>query len=167
MATGKTMTAVQDQSPDHPGVIAPPPLVFAGFLAAGALADRYVSGWLLPLPALPAQVMAVLLGGAGLVFLAGALGLFLSAGTRPEPWQPTTAIVTSGVYRVTRNPMYVGMALVYAALALALGSPLALALLPAAVLVIYRSVILREERYLERKFGSEYRAYKARVRRWL
>ncbi|WP_192364491.1 methyltransferase family protein [Mesorhizobium mediterraneum] len=115
----------------------------------------------------PAKVLAVLLGGAGVVFLAGALGLFRKAGTRPEPWQPTTAIVTSGVYRVTRNPMYVGMALVYAALALALGSLIALTLLPAAVLVIHRGVILREEQYLERKFGSEYRAYKARVRRSL
>ncbi|TIP23013.1 MAG: isoprenylcysteine carboxylmethyltransferase family protein [Mesorhizobium sp.] len=152
---------------DHPGVIAPPPLVFAGFLAAGVLADRYVSGWSLPLPALPAKVLAVLLGGAGVIFLADALGLFRKAGTRPEPWQPTTAIVTSGVYRVTRNPMYVGMAHVYAALALAVGSPLAMALLPAAILVIHRGVILREERYLERKFGDEYMAYRARVRRWL
>ncbi|TJW95650.1 MAG: isoprenylcysteine carboxylmethyltransferase family protein [Mesorhizobium sp.] len=76
-------------------------------------------------------------------------------------------MVTSGVYRVTRNPMYVGMAPVYAALALALGSLIALILLPAAVLVIHRRVILREEQYLEGKFGSEYRAYKVRVRRWL
>ncbi|CAH2402967.1 methyltransferase family protein [Mesorhizobium ventifaucium] len=63
--------------------------------------------------------------------------------------------------------MYVGMALVYAAVALAVGSPLAMALLPAAILVIHRGVILREERYLERKFGDEYVAYRARVRRWL
>lgn len=161
------MTALSGETRDHPGVIAPPPLAFAGFLAAGVFVDRYVSGWSLPPPALPVQVTAFLFGATGLVFLAGALGLFRRAGTRPEPWQPTTAIVTSGVYRVTRNPMYVGMALVYAAVALALGSPLALALLPAAVLVIHRGVILREERYLERKFGDEYRAYKARVRRWL
>ncbi len=166
MATGEIMTATSAKTHDHPGVIAPPPLVFAGSRAAGVLADRYASGWPLP-SALPAKVLAVLLGGAGVVFLAGALGLFRKAGTRPEPWQPTTAIVTSGVYRVTRNPMYVGMALVYAALALALGSLIALTLLPAAVLVIHRGVILREEQYLERKFGSEYRAYKARVWRWL
>ncbi|TIL35420.1 isoprenylcysteine carboxylmethyltransferase family protein [Mesorhizobium sp.] len=162
------MTAVQEESRDHPGVVAPPPLVFAGFLAAGVLADKYVSGWSLLVHALPAQVLAVvLLGGAGLVFLAGALGLFRRAGTRPEPWQPTSAIVTGGVYRVTPNPMYVGMALVYAAVALAVGSPLAMALLPAAILVVHRGVVLREERYLERKFGDEYVAYRARVRRWL
>ncbi|RWO60364.1 isoprenylcysteine carboxylmethyltransferase family protein [Mesorhizobium sp.] len=162
------MTAVQEESRDHPGVVAPPPLVFAGFLAAGVLADEYVSGWSLLVHALPAQVLAVvLLGGGGLVFLAGALGLFRRAGTRPEPWQPTSAIVTGGVYRVTRNPMYVGMALVYPAVALAVGSPLAMALLPAAILVVHRGVILREERYLERKFGDEYVAYRARVRRWL
>lgn len=160
------MTAVQDETLDHPGVIAPPPLVFAGFLAAGVFAERYVSEWSLPQSVILA-VLAVLFGGAGLIFLAGALGLFRRAGTRPEPWQSTTAIVTSGVYRVTRNPMYVGMALAYAALALAFGSPLALALLPPAVLVIHFGVILREERYLERKFRGDYLAYKARVRRWL
>lgn len=167
MTTGETMTAVSSGTRDHPGVIAPPPLIFAGFLAAGVLSDRYVSGWSLQLPVFAAQAMAVLLGGAGLVFLAGALGLFRRAGTRPEPWQPTTAIVTGGVYRVTRNPMYVGISLVCAGLALTFGSPLALALLPVAVMVIHRSVILREERYLEEKFGAEYLAYKARVRRWL
>ena len=160
------MTAVSGGTHDHPGVIAPPPLVFAGFLAAGVLADSYVTGWSLPQSVVLA-VLAVLCGGAGLVFLADALGLFRRAGTRPEPWQPTTAIVTGGVYGITRNPMYVGMALVCAAVALALGSPLALALLPAAVLVIHRGVILCEERYLEEKFGAEYLAYKARVRRWL
>jgi len=160
------MTAVSSGTRDHPGVIAPPPLVFAAFLAAGVLADRHVSGWTLPQSVILA-VLAVLFGGAGFVFLTGALGLFRMAGTRPEPWQPTTTIVTGGVYRVTRNPMYVGMALACAALALAFGSPLALASLPAAVLVIHRGVILREERYLERKFGGAYLAYKASVRRWL
>jgi hypothetical protein len=74
MATGETMTALSSEICDHPEVIAPPPLVFAGFLAAGVLADRYVSGWSLPLPALLAQAAAGLLGGAGIVFLAGALG---------------------------------------------------------------------------------------------
>lgn len=160
------MTSVSSGTRDHPGVIAPPPIVFAGFLAAGVLANRYVSGWSLPRSVI-LVVLAVLFGGAGLVFLVGALGLFRMTGTRPEPWQPTTAIVTGGVYRVSRNPMYVGMALIYAALALALGSPLALAFLPAAVLVIHRGVILREESHLERKFGDGYLAYKARVRRWL
>ncbi|RWK68142.1 MAG: hypothetical protein EOR45_35550, partial [Mesorhizobium sp.] len=110
------------------------------------LADRYASGWPLHLHS-RRRCWQSWLGGAGVVFLAGALGLFRKAGTRPEPWQPTTAMVTSGVYRVTRNPMYVGMAPVYAALALALGSLIALILLPASVLVIHRRVILREEQY--------------------
>lgn len=118
------MTSVSSGTRDHPGVIAPPPIVFAGFLAEGVLANRYVSGWSLPRSVI-LVVLAILFGGAGLVFLVGALGLFRMTGTRPEPWQPTTAIVTGGVYRVSRNPMYVGMALIYAALALALGSPLA------------------------------------------
>ena len=83
------------------------------------------------------------------------------------PMKPTTALVTSGPYRVTRNPMYVGMAFLYAGLALSLGVIWALALLPAVLLMVDRLVIAREERYLEAKFGEEYRDYKRRVRRWL
>ncbi|GLS32505.1 Protein-S-isoprenylcysteine O-methyltransferase Ste14 [Mesorhizobium albiziae] len=155
------------KSRDNPGVIAPPPLVFAGILALGVLADRYVTGASIAVPAFGRQALAVVLACAGFIFLGGALGLFRRAGTRAEPWQQTTAIVTGGVYRFTRNPMYVGMALVYAAIAVAAGSPVALLLLPAAVLAIHYGVILREERYLRAKFGAEYVEYKSGVRRWL
>jgi protein-S-isoprenylcysteine O-methyltransferase Ste14 len=148
---------------NHPGVIAPPPLIFTGFLAAGLVANYFVAiDWRL------ADLWRVGAGGflcaAAVIFLAPALGLFRKAGTRAEPWRPTTAIVTSGIYALTRN---VGMALAYAGLGLLAGSLAALILLPAAILVIHRGVILREEAYLTQKFGDEYLRYKARVRRWL
>jgi protein-S-isoprenylcysteine O-methyltransferase Ste14 len=161
------MSSSDSKFRDNPGVAAPPPLVFAGILAIGALADSYITGASLTLPAIYRYPLAIVLGCFGLIFLGGALGLFRRAGTRAEPWEPTTRIVTNGIYRVTRNPMYVGMALVYAAIAVAGGSPFALALLPVAVLVIHYGVVLREERYLQEKFGAEYLSYKARVRRWL
>jgi protein-S-isoprenylcysteine O-methyltransferase Ste14 len=92
---------------------------------------------------------------------------FRSARTSMVPMRPSTALVTSGPYRVTRNPMYVGMAFLYAGLALLLGVIWSLAFLPAVLLMVDRFVIAREERYLEARFGEEYRAYKGRVRRWL
>lgn len=90
-----------------------------------------------------------------------------AAPARPEPWLPSTAIVTDGIYGFTRNPMYLAMTLVYVAMSLAVDSIVALLLLPLVLLAIRHAVIGREERYLEAKFGDEYRHYKASVRRWL
>src|SRR5688572_16371575 len=84
-----------------------------------------------------------------------------------SPSQPTTVIATTGPYRWTRNPMYLGMALVYAGLAIGFDAPIAFALLPLVLIAIQTQVIGREERYLEAKFGDDYRRYKAEVRRWL
>jgi protein-S-isoprenylcysteine O-methyltransferase Ste14 len=67
----------------------------------------------------------------------------------------------------TGNPMYLGMALIYAGLAIGADGPIAFALLPLVLIVIQTQVIAREERYLEAKFGEDYRRYKANVRRWL
>lgn len=140
--------------------------MFAGLLGVGLLIDVALA-WTLGL-ATPARMIGgglILAAGAG--FLAAALGLFRRARTRPEPWRPTTAIVTTGVYSVTRNPMYVGMALAYAGIAVLADAPTALLLLPLVLVVIHVGVIRREERYLEDKFGPEYLRYKAQVRRWL
>ncbi len=89
------------------------------------------------------------------------------AQTNVDPRKPTTAIVAEGPYRYTRNPLYVGMTLIYAGIsALANALPPVL-LLPAVFAVMRRGVIEREERYLERKFGDEYLRYKGQVRRWI
>jgi protein-S-isoprenylcysteine O-methyltransferase Ste14 len=75
--------------------------------------------------------------------------------------------VTDGPYRLTRNPGYLGMTLLYAGIAIAADAVWALAPLPVAIAVIDRGVIAREERYLERTFGAPYTEYKRRVRRWI
>jgi protein-S-isoprenylcysteine O-methyltransferase Ste14 len=152
---------------DHPGVIAPPPLIFIGFLVVGLGVDYFVGGPGFALP-FPARIGAsALLAGLGLWIVISALGLFRAAGTPAPPWQASTTIVSRGIYALTRNPMYLSMAMLYACLALALDSVIALILLAPALVVIEFGVIRREERYLEAKFGDEYRRYKARVRRWV
>ena len=150
---------------DRSGVRVPPPLVYlAGFLVGLGLEIAF------PVDGLPLGLaLAGAVVGIGL-FVAldsSAMQRFRRAGTNVIPFRPTTAIVTSGPYRFTRNPMYVGMACLYAGLALAFGVIWALAILPAVLLFIDRQVIAREERYLEGKFGEEYLAYKRRVRRWV
>jgi len=108
-----------------------------------------------------------LLAGAGVALAASAIVLFRRAGTSPVPIQPTTALVAQGPYRFTRNPMYVGLAALYAGIALLVNSLWPLVLLPVVLVVIRWWVIAREEAYLERKFGDAYRAYTRRERRWL
>ena len=92
---------------------------------------------------------------------------FVAAGTNIPPNLPTTALVVDGIYGWTRNPLYLGATLVYLGLSVAAGSLWAIVLLAPLLWVINVGVIAREERYLERKFGDAYRAYKGRVRRWI
>ncbi len=153
-------------APDNPGVIAPPPLLYIGALAAGLAADALLGRIRTGLPGmLRYAVAAALLAGAG-ALLIGALGRFRRAGTNVEPWRPSTAVVTTGVYRLTRNPMYSAMTFIYLAIALATDSVTTFLLLGPLLLVIRYGVIAREERYMEAKFGEEYRRYKQTVRRW-
>ena len=145
----------------------PPPLVFLGTLLLGLAAERLTGPLTLGLGRMPAILLGAALFAAGFALDLLAMGRFRRAETRPEPWQPSTRIVTAGIYGRTRNPMYLGMALIYAGLAILFDGPIALLLLPAVLAVIRTKVIAREESYLEAKFGEEYRSYKRRVRRWL
>ena len=119
------------------------------------------------LPRAARLAVAALLVVGGVALLVGALRRFRRARTNPEPWKPSTAIVAGGIYRHTRNPMYVGMTLVYLALAVLFDSGVALLLVVPLLLLVRWGVIAREERYLEAKFGDDYTRYRASVRRWL
>ncbi len=155
-----------DVDADSAKVTFPPPLVYLGFLLGGLAADRVLS-LSLHLPVLTRAAAAVPLIVAGVFLMLAAAGRFRAAGTEVKPWKTTTTIVDHGVYGMTRNPMYLAMALLYLGLALACASLGALVLLPVVMFIIRTQVIAREERYLEAKFGDSYRAYKARVRRWI
>ena len=153
---------------DHAGVIAPPPLIYFGFLLAGWALDRFVPTLAFPWALdMPVKIAAVVLIVAGLLIEMWAGGLFKKAGTHVVPWSPSTALVVEGPYRFSRNPMYVGFTLTYLGLALGLQSPTAVILLIPCLMLMTWGVILREERYLTAKFGQAYLTYKQGVRRWL
>jgi protein-S-isoprenylcysteine O-methyltransferase Ste14 len=153
---------------DSARVKIPPPLVFLGTLLIGL-----ALGPLLGDPRVPilSHDLQNLLGWLGIVLGAAialsANGLFRRSNTEVRPWKSASALVTDGVYRWTRNPMYLGMALLYAGIALVVDNLIALLLLIPLVFVIQREVIAREEAYLETRFGERYRAYRDSVRRWI
>ncbi len=152
---------------DGANVRFPPPLIYVGVFALG-----FAAGRLLHLPTLGLEPrLRDPVGGAfvlaGLLASFTGAGLFLRNRTAIIPFKPATYLVTSGVYRWTRNPMYLGMALTYAGLAFLLNSLPALVLLLVVIAIVQRQVIAREEAYLERAFGNEYLAYKNRVRPWI
>ena len=139
-------------------------------LATGAL--MWLVAWSAQFAAFPLPGRIWLAAGcalAGLLLAAPAILSFRRARTTVHPMQPakTTSLVVAGVYRFTRNPMYLGLLLVLAGWGLYLSNALAFALLPAFVAYINRFQIAPEERALAAKFGPDYDAYKARVRRWL
>ncbi|HEY0052143.1 MAG TPA: isoprenylcysteine carboxylmethyltransferase family protein [Caulobacteraceae bacterium] len=156
-----------NEGADHPGVVAPPPLIFIGFLLVGWGLGRLFGAPGLPLESTLRGVLTGAFVTAGLLLILWAGGLFRKAGTNMRPWAPSTALVVEGPYRFTRNPMYLGFALIYAGLAVGLDSVVALILLIPCVLVMNWGVIGREERYLSGKFGEPYADYRRAVRPWL
>ncbi len=144
---------------DRPGVIAPPPLIFVAALATGYfLRNNFVR---VGSPAIGAAIAVI-----GLMIVALAFAPMLRARTNIDPYKPASTLITSGPFRFSRNPIYLGTTLLYIGAALSFRLTAALVLLPIALIVLHYGVIRREERYLERKFGDHYRNYRARVRRW-
>jgi len=153
---------------DNPGVIAPPPFIYLGGLALGLLLHRLV-----PLKYLPRTSRGIGLT-VGITCIGTALTIGISgfrqmraANTNVNPTQPATTIVTEGPFRFTRNPLYLGMTLIYVGILFLVNSLWLILILPAVLALMNIGVIEREERYLERKFGAQYLAYKQRVRRWI
>jgi len=159
--------SADDDTPATAPIIAPPPLLFLAALVLGWGFQRLWPWPLLaPIPAavrwpLAAVVLAFALGVA-----AAGIWRFRRARTPVEPWHPTTALVTDGVYDRVRNPMYLALLLLLVVLALATGGGWWLVAGAALAPVLHFGVVKREERYLEAKFGDAYRAYLARVPRW-
>lgn len=115
----------------------------------------------------PYRSLGWLAVAAGIAVSAIAAGAFRRAGTPVVPFERSTALVTDGLFRHTRNPMYLGLVLVLLGVAVALGTLGAFLPIPLFVWIIQKRFIEGEERFLTEIFGDEYLAYRRRVRRWL
>ena len=148
-----------------PGVTFPPPLVYLGFLVLG-----FLLGWLWPVgmggSGWQIWIGAPLIACGGVLMIAG-VQKFRRAGTNLPPNKPAKVLVTDGPWQFTRNPLYLSLTLIYIGIAFAADNPWAVILVVPVVLIIRYAVIAREERYLESRFGDDYRRYKASVRRWI
>jgi protein-S-isoprenylcysteine O-methyltransferase Ste14 len=151
---------------DHPNVLIPPPVVLALCVAAGWLLDRLWPAPFLP-PGLPLWALGGVVIALGLAVQFWAFLLFRRARTSIIPVRPTSAIVETGPYRYSRNPIYLSMFVMVAGFAVALNSLWQFAALVVLYGVLRWAVVAREEAYLTRKFGAPYLDYARRVRRWL
>jgi len=147
-----------------PVLLLPPVVAGLCLVAAGVL-----QAWLKAPRVLPpnAEYAGMLCVAAGLVLGGSAVVVFRRTGTPPDPRETPTGLVTGGPYRVTRNPMYLGMALILAGIALWRDDVVLLAAPASFVLIINVIRIPREERQMEELFGDSYRLYKKKVRRWV
>ncbi len=145
----------------------PPPFVFLGFALLG-VGLRYVA---MPLWFPVDRIVTIAAGiaaiAAAFALLLFARNLFARTGQNPRPWTPSPELVLAGPYRYTRNPMYVGMTLFQIGLGLAFDNAWIVLLAPAALLAVHVIAVVPEERYLTAKFGADYTAYRARVRRYI
>jgi protein-S-isoprenylcysteine O-methyltransferase Ste14 len=156
---------MSDSHSGAPNVKIIPPLVYLAGIVVGAV----ISIWI------PTKIvsssLAWMLGGilivCGAVLAGSAIFKFKGAGTTVRPDRAPSTLVVVGPYRITRNPMYLGLALVYVGVAIADQSIWAIILLPVVLTIIQRRAIEPEEAFLERRFGSDYIRYKENVGRWI
>lgn len=153
------------ESNDIAGVIAKPPFIYLLFLIIGIVLNFIWKIKLIP------DILQYSLGFSiiiiGFIIMITGLKQFKKAGTHHETHKPTIKIVAHGMYKYSRNPIYIGLTLFYLGIGIASDNIWILILIIPALIVMQYGVILREEKYLEKKFGEEYLQYKAKVRRWL
>ena len=160
-----TSTAHSDEGGAR--VRVPPPLVLVAFVLAGFLLRPVVTPPPLPFSRTVQIVMGAVIFLAALALGGSARSLFSASGQDLRPWTPSPSLLVRGPYRFTRNPMYVAMFILQIAIGFFAGNLWIVLLAPAFLMTVHYAAVLREEAYLEDKFGDEYRAFKRRVRRYL
>ena len=152
---------------DAAAVGCPPPLVYLAGIASGVLLHAFGVPLDLALP-LSARILATAVtAGLGILLMVAAVLSFRRTSQDPRPWKVTPEIISTGVYRFTRNPMYVALALLQASFATGLANGWILVLVPLVLRIVYVTAVRPEESYLDAKFGQAYAAYKQSVRRWI
>jgi protein-S-isoprenylcysteine O-methyltransferase Ste14 len=152
---------------DRPAIIAPPPLLGLACIAAGFIAARFKPLPFVPGPALVRIAIAIVLFLVPVAIIVVARRELIKHKEHPNPYRATSAIVSTGIYRFSRNPIYVAFLFVVLATAVAANNAWLLLSIVALFVILQFGTIRAEERYLSDKFGAEYDDYRRRVRRWI
>lgn len=163
------MTPTQTQAEPVPAeseaIAFPPPVILLGLLLVGGMLT-----WWLPLRLIP-PALGIILGPllilGGLYFMVTGMGAMEEADTGVRHSDPSTALVESGPFRYSRNPIYLGMALLMGGIGMASNSPWIVLLVGLFIWLLQWGVIGAEEEHMAKRFGASYDAYQKRVRRWL
>lgn len=152
---------------DSPGVYVPPPLFYVAifFIAFFLQKKIFIPDAWLHIPFI--KIAGVLLLAIALLFLITSLRMFLQSRNTVMLIRPASSLQTTGIYNISRNPMYAGLAILYLGMTCMLGNWWHLILFPLLLLLVQTYIIRPEEAYLTRRFGNMYLEYKKRVRRWL
>jgi protein-S-isoprenylcysteine O-methyltransferase Ste14 len=156
-----------DEKPDRAGVVAPPPLLMVLCIAAGFLAEHFRHFPIFPAHHPIGRPLCFALFGAAVIIFGAAIRELIKHKTHPSPYKATAALVQTGIYRFSRNPIYVGFLVVVAACAACANSAWLLLAAVALFVLLRFGVVSREEQYLSRKFGDVYEEYRRKVRRWV
>ncbi len=154
-----------EQNADHAQVMAPPPLIFLGYLIGALLVN-----WLIPFPTpwtFALRIVGGLMAIAGFLLAGSAISQMTKVHTSPDPHQTVAALVTGGPYRFTRNPIYLGFFSIYLGFTLLAGTLWGLIASPFLFWTVTHAIIHAEEVYLDEKFGEQYKEYRSRVRQWI
>jgi protein-S-isoprenylcysteine O-methyltransferase Ste14 len=152
---------------DHAQVKTIPPLIPLSFIILAWLINRYVYALPIPLADNIQLIIAYVMMAIASVLFAFSLYFFFKTRQNPEPHTPTNALYTGGIFRITRNPIYLGFLVAQVVVAIKLNNLYVILSLPFVFWLLNKWVIDPEEIYLEQLFGPEYLDYKQKVRRWL
>lgn len=160
-------TDIVKDTRDNPGVYVPPPLIYAAVFVAAVFLQRTfpIDNVFFTMPG--ATIIGFAFAAVALVLVVISLRQFFVTKNSLITIKPAHSLQTNGIYSVTRNPMYLGLANVYLAVTGFAGSWWNVILFPLLMIVVQQYIIKREERYLARRFGQAYLDYKSRVRPWL
>lgn len=152
---------------DNPGVYPPPPLFYVIIFFLSILLQNYFPITKIIFERVFIKTFSPICIGIGVLFLLPALVSFFKSKNTLITIKPATSLQTTGIYKISRNPMYIGLLFIYVGIAIIKGNWWTFILIPFVLYIVTRFVIINEEKYLERAFGQEYLNYKIKVRRWL
>jgi protein-S-isoprenylcysteine O-methyltransferase Ste14 len=152
---------------DNPGVRIPPPLIYAAFFVLSIFLQKEIPLGKSLFSSTAMHVAGVVLIGCFVICVLPAMLNFFQTKNTIITVKPASSLTTSGIYSITRNPMYLGLVCLYCGIAFLKGNWWTFILLPFLIIIVQLYVIRREEHYLSRAFGADYDAYKQKVRRWI